>query len=294
MKKLAPTFALSVALALGVGSVACSGQVENTNPQTSASALSKAPIGANTHGLVKMVGEALGEVALRPDQRTELEKLATTADARHVALTGNRKELMLAVADQIEKGSIDRAALQPKIDLVVGDMEKARPDDRADLARVHAILDPDQRNAFVDALEAKFKAKKDEFKGHHGMAGMKQLGEELKLTDDQRSQIKDVMKAGMKEHAEGGPSWRDKSGSPLPAPLIGGGKKTLEAFRTDKFDANVDAPNVDTKAMAEKGTTRMIGFAEKVLPILTPEQRKLAADKIRTMAEKGEMGPLGH
>ena len=32
-----------------------------------------------THGVVKLIGDALGEVALRPDQRTELEKLAVAA-----------------------------------------------------------------------------------------------------------------------------------------------------------------------------------------------------------------------
>src|SRR5689334_6609299 len=156
------TVALSLSLALGLaGSLAlggCSGQVEQTAPQTSASALSKAPVGANTHGFVKVVGEALGEVPLRPDQRTELEKLAADAEARHSSLVGIRKDLMLAVADQIEKGSIDRAALQPKIDQAVAAMEKSRPEDRAAIVRVHDLLDTQQRNAFVDALQQQFKA----------------------------------------------------------------------------------------------------------------------------------------
>ena len=38
----------------------------------------------------------------------------------------------------------------------------------------------------------------------------------------------------------------------------------------------------------------MIGMAEKVLPILTPEQRKLAAEKLRTMANGGAEMPFGH
>ena len=118
------TLALSVPLALSLclGSLAslaigCGGSVEQ--PQTQASAVTKAPIAPQTHGVVKVFGDALGEVALRPDQRTELEKLAASAEQRHLAMADGKKDLMLTVADQIEKGSIDRAALQPKIDRIV-------------------------------------------------------------------------------------------------------------------------------------------------------------------------------
>ena len=152
--------ALAAGSAVAVG---CGGSVEQ--PQTQASAVSKAPIAPQTHGVVKLFGDALGEVALRPDQRTELEKIAVAAEQRHVAMADGKKELMLAVADQVEKGSIDRAALQPKIDRIIVDLEKGRPEDTASLARMHAILDAEQRNAFADALEAKFKH------GHHGHGG---------------------------------------------------------------------------------------------------------------------------
>lgn len=35
-------------------------------------------------------------------------------------------------------------------------------------------------------------------------------------------------------------------------------------------------------------------MAEKILPILTPEQRKIAADKVRTMANSGRELPFAH
>ena len=47
------------------------------------------------------------------------------------------------------------------------------------------------------------------------------------------------------------------------------------------------------KERAAQGTTKMLGVAEKILPILTPEQRKIAADKLRA----GELRPpemMGH
>lgn len=296
--KNARTFALALVLSAGsLAAIGCGGTVEQ--PQTQASAASKTPIGQNTHGMVKMVGEALGEVSLRPDQRVELEKLASAAEARHVAMHDGRKELALAVADQIEKGSIDRNGLQPKIDRVVAEIEKARPEDKQAFARVHAILDNEQRNAFVDALEAKFKhgghhgkgkhGPKGEniggeehhgFKGHHGM---KQLAEDLKLTDDQKDKIKDVFKAQV--HAQNGPSFKDMH------ERMSAGKKSLDSFRTEKFDADGIAPPIDK---AKAGSGHFLDVAEKILPILTPEQRKIAADKIREIANKGGELPFAH
>ena len=302
------TLALSVPLALSLclGSLAslaigCGGSVEQ--PQTQASAVTKAPIAPQTHGVVKVFGDALGEVALRPDQRTELEKLAASAEQRHLAMADGKKDLMLTVADQIEKGSIDRAALQPKIDRIVADLEKSRPEDTASLARIHAILDPEQRNAFADALEAKFKGKHGGWKhggdkgkdgpkgeagdhagGPKGMHGLMQLAADLNLTEDQKSQIKDALKAGHEGH-----SFRDMH------ERMSEGKKVLESFRSDKFDANVATPAPEKlRERAAIGTSRALGVAEKILPILTPDQRKIAAEKLRTMASSGAELPFAH
>jgi Spy/CpxP family protein refolding chaperone len=316
MMKNVRTILFAVSLStLAVGSLAatgCGGSVEQ--PQTQASAVTKAPLAAQTHGVVKVFGDALGEVALRPDQRTELEKIALAAEQRHVAMADGKKELMLAVADQVEKGAIDRSALQPKIDRIIADLEKGRPEDTASLARMHAVLDPEQRNAFADALEAKLKS------GHHGgwkhgggggddkareqgptgeagdhaggppgpggpgMHGLMQLAADLKLTDDQKSQIKDVLEAGHEGH-----SFREMH------ERMSEGKKVLESFRSDKFDANVATPAPEKmRERAAIGTSRALGVAEKILPILTPEQRKLAADKLRTMAGSGAELPFAH
>jgi Spy/CpxP family protein refolding chaperone len=298
--------------ASSLAAVGCGGSVEQTSPQTQASAVSKAPVAPQSHGVVKVFGDALGEVALRPDQRSELEQLAVAADTRHSAMAAGRKDLMLSVADQIEKGSIDRAALQPKIDRIVADLEKSRPDDHAALARMHAILDPDQRNAFVDALESRFKNAKHSF-GHHnagptaekakgeteavqapapgeagplaGIHAMKQLADDLKLTDDQRSKIHDALKAGH----EGRAGFKEMHAR------MKEGKNLLESFRSDKFDPATSAPPPEKmRERAAAGSARVIGIAEKVLPILTPEQRKIAADKLRGMANAGIEMPFAH
>ncbi len=294
-------FSLSVA-SISAFAVACGGSVEHS-PQTSAAASTKAPIAANGHGVVKLVGEALGEVSLRPDQRAEIEKLASDAEARHAPIADARKEVMLAFADQVEKGAIDKTALQPKIDKAAADFEKVRAEDRAAIAKLHGLLDSEQRNAFVDALEKQMKAKRGEHHGEHGKAGfgkLKQLADDLKLTDEQKSQIKDVMRDA---HKEGKEAWKQhargergpKHAEGMPERGHGhGGKRSLEAFREDKLDLDKLAPGHDGKAMARFGADRMASFAEKIVPILTPEQRKIAADKLRTMAARGDSALLPH
>lgn len=305
------SFAFALSICAGsLVAVGCGGSVEV--PQTQASAASKAPVAESTHGVVKMLGAALGEVALRPEQRSELEKLALAADQRHAARADGKKELMLAVADQIEQGAIDKAALQPKIDRLVADFEKGRPEDAAALSRMHAILDPSQRNAFVDALEARFKgahhgakakgkhhrgehggAEEGEAAKHHGPKGrmhgmhaMKQLAEDLKLTDEQKVKIFEAMKAGREANKGDHHAMRER---------MGGRKAALESFRGDKFDPNAAAPSAEKlRAQVSAGTTRMLGMAETLLPILTAEQRKIAADKARTMAAAGAEMPFGH
>lgn len=275
--------------------VACGGSVEA--PQTAGT--TKAPVGSNTHGFVKVAGEALGEVPLKNEQRTELEKIAADADQRHASMADGRKELANAIADQIEKGTIDRAALQPKIDRVVADFEKVRPADHAAIARVHAILDAEQRNAFVDALEKKLHEAREHHEGkgpHGGFGHMMKMADELKLTEAQRDQIKTVLMEARKEHkadgehaehGERGRHHRDGAKAHRGGPH-GKGPHGLEAFRSDTFDANAAGPQGDMKERAAQGTTRVVGIAEKILPILTPEQRKIAADKLRTMSANGE------
>src|SRR5579864_5811103 len=154
------TLAFVLTLAASAASVACSGgtTTDAQQPQTSASALTKAPVGVNTHGMVRVVGEAFGEVALRADQRAELEKLVTEAETRQAATVDARKDLMVTIADQVEKGSVDRTALQPKIDALVAVLQKNQADHAAAMTKAHALLDADQRSAFVDALHAKMKA----------------------------------------------------------------------------------------------------------------------------------------
>lgn len=253
---------------------ACSGgQAQEPGNQQTASAATRAPVGARTHGFVKIVGEALGEVPLRPDQRAELEKMATEADARHEAMRQSRVAILEALAAQIEKGTIDRAALQPKIDAAVESWERARPADRAALQRMHDLLDASQRAAFVDALRARLHHAHDRGAafGH-----MREWATDLKLTQPQRDELKSKLKEEFYEHhGERGHAFEDH---PHPG-------KVLEAFKEDAFKIDEVAPPVDAKLASRTMTDRLVRMAEIALPVLTAEQRGIAAKKIRERSD---------
>lgn len=261
---------------------ACGGSVEQ-QPQTTASAVTKAPVGANTHGTVKMVGDALGEVSLRTEQRTAIEQMASDAETRHAPSLAARTDLMNSFAAMVEAGTIDSAALQGKVDVVASNLEQIRTDDRAALLKLHDLLDKDQRDEFADALEKQFKAKHGDFREGH--AKLKELGAGLNLTDDQKDKIKDVLKESFKDARKDMKAhFKDFKGR----------GKALDAFREDKLDLDKAMPPIDIKSTAHLAAQHIGDTAQKLLPILTPDQRKQVADKLRTMAAQGDATLLVH
>ena len=287
----------SVFLASALAIAGCSGNAQEVQPPATQAQGTVAPVAMNAHGPVKLVGDALSQVPLRPDQRSEIEKLAADAETRHEASRKAHQDLMVTVADQVERGSIDRTALQPKIDAAVTAAEQTRPQDRAAFQRLHDLLDAGQREQFANAMKDKMHehgkwAQHDEHEKsakagaegeHHGppMAHMKQLAEDLKLTDDQRSQIKDTLRAEFTKNGGKGMHEMMKHREHM--------GDMLEQFKGDQFNMEKAAPQIDLRAKVTEGSGKMIDVAEKILPILTPEQRVLAAQKIREHAASGKM-----
>lgn len=276
-------FALPLALVLAAPAlVACGGSVTSEPPATAGdTATTRAPVAQSAHGAVKLAGDALGDVPLTASQRSTIEQMAADADARHADARAARKELMLAIATQVEAGAIDRSALQPKIDAVASAMQKAQPADRAALEQLHAILNADQRSAFVDALESRIKDKMHEARDKQPM---KQWADDLQLTDAQRDEIKAAMKSRFEAaRASGEHPWAEMKAAREH------GKQVLEAFKGDTFVMDQVAPAVDVNAKAAHMSDHILRMAETVLPILTPQQRTLAASKLREKADAVEL-----
>ena len=269
-----------VSFAISAGALGCAGTAESGPAATAQSAATKAPVAAHAQGAqVRLVGEALGEVELRPDQRATIEQLASDADTRHGATKQAHVDLANALAAQIEAGKIDRAALQPKIDAAAEAWKTSRPADRAALEKLHAVLDANQRSAFVDALAEKLHGKGDE---RGGREHFMKLADDLKLTADQKSQIGGILRDQMKAHHGDFNAGHAK------------GKAMMDAFKGDHFVIDEVSPADDIHAKANEMSGHILGVVEQILPILTPEQRIIAAAKVREhAAQTMELAPPG-
>lgn len=221
---------------------------------------------------VNFMREALTKVSLRPDQQPIVDQLGKDAITRHEAIQAARVTLRNAVADQVLAGKIDRAALKPQMDGLLAAIEQSRPADRAAMVRLHDALDKNQRGQFVDALQAKFHD--GPHAGHSGFGHARQWATDLNLTDQQKDQIRTAVRSkleGQREQMKG--QWQATRDQ---------GRQMLESFRQDQFTLDANSPPIFGRDKVADGVGRMLDLAEAAVPLLTPEQRAIAAQKLRT------------
>ncbi|MGH7440608.1 MAG: hypothetical protein ACRENE_33370 [Polyangiaceae bacterium] len=264
--------------AAAVPALGCGGSAAAASPATAGG--TRAPVAQSAHGPIKFLGEALGDVPLTDAQRGQIEKLASDAEARHEPVIAARHDLLLLLASQVEAGAIDRAALQPKVDAIVVVARSAQPGDRAAFEQLHAILAPDQRVAFADAVEARTAHGKE---ASGGRLGLRQWADVLELTDAQRDSIRGILKQSFEAARDG----HDHDGHHGHDGGWGGGHrgaKVFEAFKQDRFVFDEVAPAHDPGERAKNMTDRFLSIASQVLPVLTPEQRTAAGALLRARA----------
>lgn len=284
---------VSFVLALAASAVplaACSGSSNVGEPSTTAqSDTTTAPISVALHGPAKRVADALGQVPLRADQRATIEQMAKDAEARMEPVRKARADLVTAIADQVQAGKIDRPALQPKIDALSAAHQTVEPQNRAAFEKLHDLLTSEQRGQFVTAMQAEH---------HHGRRGemrgrMQKWATDLNLTQDQQDKIREQVRAQWQTHITGAVVGTDaqKTDAVQDGQMLARGhamheqmKNVLEAFKGDKFSMDQVAPIQANQAMGKQFAGRMLDMLEASLPILTPDQRATAAQKLRARA----------
>jgi Spy/CpxP family protein refolding chaperone len=234
----------------------------------------KGPVAMKATGWVAVVGEALGDVPLLPEQRKEIERLASEADARHATLAEVKQRAADALAAHVEAGKIDRAGLQPAVEAYADAWARTRIGDRTAVERLHALLEPGQRSALVDSLAERLEGRKKD-KGSR-MERLAALADELKLTSDQIERLREVMQRKRGERGDKGGHRKDWRRGKL--------DEMLEAFAGDELSLAGMPAYDDLRAKAGRKAERILGKVETAMPILTDEQRKLAAAKIRAHA----------
>jgi Spy/CpxP family protein refolding chaperone len=259
----------SVALLAGVAS----GARADSPPSPSASptaAPEEQKAKSEANDIVQMIDEAMAHVTLRPDQTSTFKQLASDVDAHVAGVDEAKRAALLALADQIEANKVDAASLEPQTKKFVDAAAAASPYVRKALEKVHDNLDAQQRKEFVEGFRDALKKRKAML---DPKAHLERLSKDLNLSDDQ----KDKIQAILAENTVANDVARDRL------------ELVLAAFPGDTFKMDELLP-AEGGLHAERMAKRAIDIAAKVTPILTPEQRKLAADKIRKRASGRSTG----
>jgi Spy/CpxP family protein refolding chaperone len=284
---------------------ACSGTTTSAPP----AGTTQQPIATSGHGPLRAMGSAFAEVPLSAEQRVRIEGLFKQTEERHAEAwrtsAAARKELMLALADQVKAGAIDRAALAPKAEAAAAPLKKAHEQDRAALVELHKALTPEQRAQFVDALGDRHAMAKKAFgrgdgREEHGLRGegagkgkgkherFGKLWKELDLTSEQKDKLKEAMKSSM--GGQGGKGRDKQDRKEQFAHRREEMKKLMDSFKTEQFTGQLpghDPSGGHANAMID----RMLKFAEVATPILTPEQRVKASELLKERAAKADEMP---
>jgi Spy/CpxP family protein refolding chaperone len=225
-----------------------------------------------SHDIVRMIGDALAEVHLRPDQAAAVDKLYKQVRPLQDEADGIMQTLLLALADQVQAGHVDDEALDPTIEAAAVARKGLIVAIRGSLEQLHLILDPDQRTDFVDALEARI---------HEVLAAnaperrFEDLATELSLNDVQKQEVHDaldqlvtMMRAAQRE-----------------------AHQVLEALRGDTFSLEQIQPERDILPKVEARVEMIVEAAESITDVLDSAQQAKYADEIRKLAHAQESAP---
>lgn len=216
----------------------------------------------------EMFERALAGLELRPEQREAIDELKSEAEMRHAPSMVAKRDLAIAVADQVEKGSIDRCTLAPHVQKLAAAKAQAHPGDRTAFEKLHSILTTDQRAKVVESLQREWQSFQ---RTHEPGALANKMARELGLTEEQKSTVEQIL-SGLKAISEAQPeraAHRERW------------SRLLTAFKSDRFVLDELMPSEN---MEEKITKRMDGYlwaAEAIIPVLTTDQRAVLAHKIR-------------
>jgi Spy/CpxP family protein refolding chaperone len=242
------------------------------------------------HGGVAMfLAMSLDTLGTTPDQHEAIEKIQTNLRTKLEPARDAERKVMGLLADGAAAGKID----QPKVDAAIARLGTAsagvHPAVVDALNQLHSVLNPAQRSALVDKVEADWEVWKEANapvgdaaeKPEH--ARLDTLTRELSLSPEQVDKIKTRLK-GEKPM---GPKFDPEK---VTAHLTALGN----AFEADNFDAKALGPGEGVSGhMATWATTGMAHFYEAVAPVLTPDQRTKLAERIREHATHKEAPEAG-
>jgi hypothetical protein len=219
----------------------------------------------NPHGFVQLIGEALSEVDLRPEQETAVECLGNHIEPLEARVDAAEAGILNALSTGVRAGCIDRTALESYVTDYVNARVDVSSDLRTAIDKLHSILDTSQRADFADALEARVHSVRMAI-----LSGerLENLATALQLTEAQKQHILDdlhniAMALEPERYAI---------------------HHAIEAFREDAFAIDNVMPKSEVPERARTRATRLIDMTEGLMKLLDDKQRDKLADRIHEAA----------
>lgn len=223
-------------------------------------------------GIPGFIAMSLDGLNVSDDQRAAIAKIQHDLHETLRASRDAEKQLLLALADGVAAGNVDRAKLDDNIARVGAESAKLHDAVADSLNALHAALTPPQRQALVDKVDAHLGVwhRENDGKGRH----LAQLASDLGLSTDQVDKIRAAYQAS-----------NDKAPRYDRSEAEGHVKAFGDAFVKDQFDAHALTTGGPVNAhMATWGVVREVNLFTAAAPVLTPEQRTKAADQLRRHA----------
>jgi hypothetical protein len=217
------------------------------------------------HGFVQIIGEAISEVTLRPDQETAVEALSKQIEPLQIKVDNAENGLLLTLADQVQAGRIDRDALAPRITDYVNARLAVRDELREAVEKLHDLLDSGQREDFADAVEDRvYRVRMALLSGEQ----LDALAQRLNLDDSQKGKISEGLQqiAPALEHERVAIH------------------RAIEGFRGDTFSVESYLPASQLPEKARARAERLVDLTETITDMLDSEQRNKLAARIREAA----------
>jgi Spy/CpxP family protein refolding chaperone len=281
-----------------------------TPPPAAEAAPPPAPKHHHGHGMDALLMTSLDSLDLKPEQKTAIDGIESDMEKTGEAAKEPRAKLEGDVADGVAAGKLDKKKTDADIKAMADAVTAAEPQMQDAMNRMYKTLDADQRKKLVETMRAKGKEMKEhmaeheahehdakgpggkdkgpgagkEHEGHEhegmGEGPMSKLGDELGLTDEQKTKLRTKLEtqmkanhAAMKTKMEAMEKHMDSVGT---------------AFEGDKFDAKKAGIGSQAPEMVKAMATARLQFVETVLGVLTPDQRAKFAQHLKDHANDME------
>ena len=199
-------------------------------------------------------------LSLSPEQRAKTDQLVIRVRAHLADYEVARVALLKETVVQVRAGELSRARLEPLAQAAIEKIQAALPSVALEVNAFHAILTPEQREAFIDLIQGENSKLTDEQKRERRN---ERIAKVLDLTSGQKAQIYPALFAVVLKH------WS----------AVNGTRNDLE----DAFDAFLE-PDFDARKLKITQEIAWQGIAEAAFESLEVGMSQLTPDQLQTLA----------